>query len=395
MTDYRKILMLRSEKCSQREMERNKVASRGTSKAVFEATDRLGICWPIDDDITNADLERMLFPDKYKSVCLYVEPDYPYIHRELAKSGVTLMLLWEEHCHKCYEGGRTPYMSTQFGDKYRRWARITKATMRIQHKLGDAIQVDWAGDTVPVYDSVTGAQSAAYLFVAVLPCSCYVYAEACDDMKTESWMNCHVHAFNYFGGAARLLVPDSCKTATTSNTRYETVLNRSYQELAEYYGTAIVPARVRKPQDKSAAEASVRLVETWIIAALRDMKSFSLREVNEAVAEKLKELNNREFKQHTGTRRSAYLEEEQAYMLPLPTAPFEAAVWSAAKVPNDYLVSGGRNKYSVPYNLIGEKVNIRLTKTIFEVYFHGSRVASYRRLQTKQREPLMKLEHMP
>ena len=182
--------------------------------------------------------------------------------------------------------------------------------MRIQHKPGDAIQVDWAGDTVPVYDSVTGAQSAAYLFVAVLPCSCYVYAEVCDDMETENWLNCHVHAFNYFGGAARLLVPDNCKTAAVSNTRYETVLNRSYQELAEYYGTAIVPARVRKPQDKSAAEASVRLVETWIIAALRDMKFFSLQEVNEAVAEKLEELNNREFRQHTGTRHSAYLEEE-------------------------------------------------------------------------------------
>lgn len=161
------------------------------------------------------------------------------------------------------------------------------------------------------------------------------------------------------------------------------------------YGTAIVPARVRKPQDKIAVEASVRLVETWIIAALRDMKFFSLRELNEAVAEKLEELNNRKFKQHIGTRCSAYLEEEQAYMLPLPAAPFEAAVWSAAKVPNDYLVSDGRNKYSVPYNLIGEKMDIRVTKTIVDVYFHGSRVASHRRLQTKQREPLVKLEHMP
>lgn len=376
-------------------MERNKVASRETSKAVFEAADRLGICWPIDDDITNADLERMFFPDKYKNVCLYVEPDYPYIHRELAKPGVTLTLLWEEYCRKCYEGGRTPYMSTQFGDKYRKWARITKATMRIQHKPGDAIQVDWAGDTIPVYDSVTGERSSAYLFVSVLPCSCYVYAEACDDMKTENWLNCHVHAFKYFGGAARLLIPDNCKTATTSNTRYETVLNRSYQELADYYNTAIVPARVRRPKDKSSAEASVRFAETWIIAALRDRKFFSLHEVNEAVAEKLEELNSREFKQRPGTRRSAYLEEEQAYMLPLPAVPFEAAVWSMAKVPNDYLISDGKNKYSVPYNLIGEKVDIRVTKNLVEVYYHGSRVASHRRLQTLQHDPLVKLEHMP
>ena len=124
-------------------------------------------------------------------------------------------------------------------------------------------------------------------------------------MKTENWLNCHVHAFNYFGGVTRLLIPDNCKTATSSNTRYDTVLNRSYQELADYYGTAIVPARVRRPKDKSSAEASVRFAETWIIAALRDRKFFSLQEVNEAVAEKLEELNGREFQQRTGTRLQA------------------------------------------------------------------------------------------
>lgn len=267
--------------------------------------------------------------------------------------------------------------------------------MRIQHKPGDAIQVDWAGDTIPIYDSVNGEQSQAYLFVAVLPCSYYAYAEACDDMQTENWLNCHVHAFHYFGGVARLLIPDNCKTATTSNTRYDTVMNRSYQELAERYGTAIVPTRVRKPKDKSAAEGSVSFAETWIIASLRNEKFFSITEVKEAVAEKLEELNDRKFRNREGTRRSAYLEEEKEHMRPLPAAPFEAAVWSVAKVPNDYLVTDGRNKYSVPYNLIGEKVDVRVTRNTVEVYFHGSLVASHRRLQTQQREPLVKREHMP
>ena len=257
------------------------------------------------------------------------------------------------------------------------------------------MQVDWAGDTIPIQDPVTGEQSAAYLFVAVLPCSYYTYAEACDDMKTENWLNCHVHAFDFFGGVARLLIPDNCKTATLSNTRYDVILNRSYQELAEHYGTAIVPARVRKPRDKSSAEASVRFAETWIVAALRDRKFFSLRELNEAVAEKLDELNSRPFKQMAGCRRSAYLEEEKPYMLPLPVSAFEPAVWSVAKVANDYLVTDGRNKYSVPYNLIGERVDIRVTKTTVEVFYHGSRVASHRRLQTRQRDPLVKREHMP
>ena len=173
------------------------------------------------------------------------------------------------------------------------------------------------------------------------------------------------------------------------------ILNRSYQELAEHYGTAIVPARVCKPRDKSAAEASVRFAETWIVAALRDRKFFSLQELNEAVAEKQDELNSRPFKQMAGCRRSAYLEEEKPYMLPLPASAFEPAVWSVAKVANDYLVTDGRNKYSVPYNLIGERVDIRVTKTTVEVFYHGSRVASHRRLQTRQRDPLVKREHMP
>lgn len=395
ITDYREVLRLRSIGCSQRQMERDKIVSREKSKAIFEAADRLNIHWPLTPEITNHDLELMLFPDKYRNVSLYVEPDYTYIHSELAKRGVTMTLLWEEYCSKCHAEGRTPYQSTQFSEKYRKWARVTKATMRIQHKPGDAMEVDWAGDTIPVYDPVTGEEGKAYLFVAVLPCSCFVYAEACSDMQTENWLQCHVNAYRYFGGVARLLIPDNCKTATTSNTRYDTVLNRSYSELAEYYGTAVVPARIRKPRDKSHAEGSVRFVETWIIAALRDQKFFSVAEVKTAVAEKLDELNNRPFKQRTGCRRSAYLEEEKEYMLPLPTTPFEPAVWSVAKVSVDYLITDRRNKYSVPCNLIGEKVGVRVTRNIVEVFYHGSRVASHLRFQTAQHDPIVKPEHMP
>ena len=393
--DYREILRLRSLGCSQRQMERDKLVSREKSKEIYEAADCAGISWPIDPDVTNQELELLLFPDKYKAVSMYVEPDYAYIHRELAKRGVTMTLLWEEYCQQCHESGRTPYQSTQFGEKYRRWAKVTKATMRIQHKPGDAMEVDWAGDTIPVFDPVTGEESAAYLFVAVLPCSGYIYAEACDDMKTENWLLCHVHAYNYFGGVTRLLIPDNLKTGVISNTRYDVVLNRSYQELAEHYGTAIVPTRVRRPKDKSHAESSVRFVETWIIAALRDQQFFSVQEVNKAAVQKLEELNERPFKQRVGNRKAAYLNEEKAYMLPLPPSSFEPAVWSAAKVGVDYLISDGRNKYSVPSNLIGKRVDIRITRNIVEVFYHGSRVAAHRRFQTAQHDPVVKPEHMP
>ena len=393
--DYREILRMRSMGCSQRQMERDKLASRETTKAVFEAADRLHIHWPLAPDVTNQELELLLFPDKYRNVSRYVEPDYSYIHSELAKSGVNMTLLWNEYCQTCNSNGKTPYQYTQFCEKYRRWARVTKATMRIQHKPGDAMEVDWAGDTIPYYDPVTGEEIPTYLFVAALPCSCIPYAEAREDMRTESWLLCHVHAFNYFGGVTRLLIPDNCKTATISNTRYEVIYNRSYQELAEHYGTAIVPARVRKPRDKSHAEGSVRFAETWIIAALRNQKFFSLQELNEAVREKLEELNNRPFKQRVGTRLSAFLEEEKSFLLPLPARDFEPAVWSVAKVGVDYLITDGLNKYSVPCNLIGEQVDIRTTSTMVEVLYHGGRVAAHKRFQTRQHDPIVVPEHMP
>ena len=391
--NYREILRLAQLGYSRNSISASVGSSHHTVRAVLEAAQERHIQWPLDADVTNRELELLLFPDKHGVVSPYTEPDYAYIHSELAKPGVTLTLLWEEYCRKCRESGGMHYQSTQFGEKYRRWARVTQATMRIQHKPGDAMEVDWAGDTIPMYDHVTGEESAAYLFVAVLPCSCIVYAEACSDMKTENWLLCHVHAYDYFGGVTRLLIPDNCKTATISNTRYGAILNRSYQELAEHYGTAIVPARVRHPQDKSHAESSVRFAETWIIAALRNQKFFSIKEVKEAVSQKLEELNDRRFKSRAGTRRSAYLEEEKAFMLPLPDFRFEPAVWSTAKVGTDYLITDG-NKYSVPSNLIGEQVDVRVTANTVEAFYHGERVAAHRRFQTSQYAPVVKPEHM-
>lgn len=196
MTNYREILRLSSLQYSQRTIESMAHCSRHTVRDVLQAAKKQGISWPLSDDITNAELEQLLFPNRHKASSQYAEPDYPYIHRELARSGVTLTLLWEEYCAKCQEAGKRPYMSTQFGERYRRWARITKATMRIQHKPGDAMQVDWAGDTIPIQDPVTGEQSAAYLFVAVLPCSYYLPVHLgqaqCDPHgRHRRWKNVH------------------------------------------------------------------------------------------------------------------------------------------------------------------------------------------------------------
>lgn len=395
MVNYKEILRLLHEGCSQREIERILHTSKRKIREFLAAAETHNLTWPLEESVTNEQLEAILFPERHSAMSMYLEPDYAYIHRELAKRGVTLMLLWNEYVQKAESLGKKPYMTTQFGDKYRAWARITKATMRIQHKPGDAMQVDWAGDTLPIYDSVTGESTPAYLFIAVLPCSCYVYTEATADMKLENWLSCHIHAYEYFGGVTRLLIPDNLKTGVTKNTRYETVMNRSYQEMAEYYNTAIVPARVEHPRDKSLAEGSVKFASTWIMAALRNEHFFTLNEAKDAVRAKLEELNLRSFTQREGCRRTAYLEEEKAFMKPLPSRRYEIATWHPnVKVSTDYLVSDGRNKYSVPFDLIGEKVDIRLTSNTVEVFFHGSRVASHVRKAVAQREPVVNENHM-
>lgn len=395
MVNYREILRLNNLGYSQRQIAASLHSSRHTIRDVLILASSAGIKWPLDEAVTNQFIHEVLNPGSITTSNGRQLPDYPLIHKELAKPGVNLTLLWNEYCEQSYTASATPYMYTQFCDKYRHWARLTKATMRIQHKPGDVMQVDWAGNTIPIHDSVTGEIAKAYLFVAALPCSCYVYAEASMDMTSTSWLSCHVHAYQYFGGVTRLLIPDNLKTGVIKNTRYETILNKSYQELAEHYDTAIIPARVDHPQDKSIVEGSVKYASTWIVAAVRNQKFFTLDEVQRAVSEKLEELNRYPFKKREGNRHRAYFYEEQAFMKPLPMIPFEPADWSSATIRNDYLISDGINKYTVPFDLIGEEVDIRLTKNAVEVFYHGSRVASHTRAPVQLRDSITKKEHMP
>lgn len=395
MVDYREILRLKSLNYNNTDIAVSVHSSRNTIQEVVNIAGALKISWPLDDEVSNADLEEMLYPDRKSKNENRLIPDYPKIHRELAQKGVTLTLLWTEYCAEAVAAGKSPYMSTQFNDNYRKWARVSRATMRIQRKPGDTMEVDWAGATITIYDPVTGDTTPAYLFVAVLSCSCYVYAEACPNMKSESFINCHIHAYEYFGGVTRLLIPDNLRTGVTKNTRYETIIPRTYKEMAQHYDTAIVPARVKAPDDKPNAEGSVKFATTWILAALRNEHFFSFEEAKAAVAEKLEDLNTRPFQKRVGNRRLAFENEEKEFMQPLPNNPYEPAVWSTAKVQNDYLITDGINKYSVPFDLIGEEVDIRTAKDTIEVFFHSNRVASHTRVMKAQRDPIRRKEHMP
>ena len=395
MVNYREILRLKSLGYSNTDIAASVHNARNTVSQVLSIADALQIKWPLDDDVTNEDLQTLLYPNRKKQDEDRLIPDYPKIHRELAGKGVTLTLLWTEYCAEAHAAGKKPYMSTQFGDLYRKWAKVSKATMRITRKPGDIMEVDWAGATLGIYDPATGVATPAYLFVSVLSCSLYVYAEVCPNMKQETFINCHVHAYEYYGGVTRLLVPDNLKTGVTKNTRFETVIPRAYREMSDHYGTAVVPARPREPDDKPNAEGSVKYATTWILAALRNERFFSIGEAQRAVAEKLEELNERPFQKRVGNRRLAYENEEREFMQPLPVVPYEPAVWSTVKVQNDYLITDGLNKYTVPFDLIGERVDVRTTHDSVEVFFHGSRVAAHARRKQAERDPIRITEHMP
>lgn len=394
MIKYREILRLNSQGVSQRGIAASCQCSRTTIRNVLERAERHEITWPFEKDMTDAGLQEMLFPEKSSQSKRKI-PDCEYLHKEMAKSGVTLSLLWHEYCEQCRLSGEIPLMYSQFCRYYRKYANTTKATMRIKRKPGEILEVDWAGKTCFIIDNVTGELIPAYIFVATLSCSQYAYVEAFLSMDMESWINAHVNAFSYFGGVTRILVPDNLKTGVDKASRPDPKINKTYHEMAEHYGTAVIPARVKRPKDKPHAEGTVGIISTWIIASLRQQQFFSIRELNSAILLKLEEFNQKPFQKKPGSRKSAFLEEEKALLLPLPTSQYELATWSTASVQYDYCIIIDKNHYSVPYEYIRHQVDVRITSKTVEVFYHNNRIASHIRVRGQEGQVITVPDHMP
>ena len=394
MIDYREIIRLKSAGCSDSKAAASLGSARETVAKVWALARKNNLKWPLDPALSNPEIRRILFPDKVKKEDLRLIPDYDYLHQELAKPGVKLSLLYSEYCEQARLESKIPYQQTQFYDLYSANISKTKATLRIARKPGDIMEVDWPGDTLTVIDSLSGEKLPAYLFVACLDCSLYGYAEAFPDMKLDHWIEGHIHAYEFFGGSTRILVPDNLRTGVTKHTSLELITNRTYHDMAEHYDTAIIPARVKAPDDKPNAEGSVNVMETWIIAALRNRQFFSFEELNRAVSEKLAEFNSRPFAKRKGSRQSAFTEEEREFLQPLPASRFEMAVWSKAKIQPDYLIQVGNCKYSVPYEYIGKTVDIRTSDKTIEVFYQSNRIALHVKKEYS-REPIYIPEHMP
>ena len=334
MTKYREILKLHSQGISNRLIAVSLKCSRNTVRVVLERSEELKIHWPIPNSMPDEVLGELLFGKRPISLKCKI-PDFEYIHRELARNGVTLSLLWNEYCERCRMEGSRPLMYTQFCHHYQEFATQNKATLHIEHKPGERMEVDWAGDTAFLKDYINGKPISVYVFVAVLPCSGYAYAEGFLNRNLESWISAHVHAYQFFGGVTKILIPDNLKTGVTKADWYAPEINKTYQEMAEYYGTVVIPTGVRKPKAKASVERAVGMLSTWIIAALRDRQFFSLWELNEAMWQKLADFNRKPFQKKPGSRESAFAE-ELPFLMPLPQKPFELSTWKIATVQLNY-----------------------------------------------------------
>ncbi|OPX84249.1 MAG: Integrase core domain protein [Pelotomaculum sp. PtaB.Bin104] len=393
MTNYREILRLGDLGINKQDIATACECSRNTVASVLKRAAYCKLTWKHVQDWSNKELSEKLFPSNLVKAS-YKMPDYEYVHREMARSGVTLSLLWVEYCDQCREAGEIPYKSTQFNKYYSDYVRKTKATMHLNHKPGEVMEVDWAGQNAFIIDTDTGELIKAYVFVAVLPYCGYAYVEAFLAQDQECWITAHVNAYQYFGGVSRILTPDNLKTGITKVSRSETVINKTYQELAEHYGTAVIPARVRSPRDKATVEGSVGIVSTWVLAALRNQQFLSLYELNEAIREKLIEFNNKPFQKKDGSRAIAF-EEEKPFLLSLPDRPYELATWKVATVQYNYHISTDLQNYSCPYEYIKQKVNVRLTKNVVEIFFDSNRIASHPRLYGRPGQYSTNADHMP
>jgi len=396
MTQYREILRLHSLGLSQGNIAYSCSVSKTTVNRVINRAAKLNLSWPLDDNQTDAFLADLLFPTKKITAKEKRLPNFTYIRNELLKNGVSKKLLWSEYMEVCRLNGDEPLMYSQFCYHIQQHEQKRRATMHINRKPGEQIEVDWAGNPAKIIDSDTGEMTDAHIFVGVMTYSQYAYVEAFINEKQRAWITAHVHMYEYFGGVAKILVPDNTKTAVIHNKGwYNQKLNTTYHEMAQHYGTAIIPARVRKPKDKPNAEGVVGNISTWITAALRNEQFFSLAELNVAIREKLEGFNARDFQKKEGSRLSLFYNEELPFLAPLPPTSYELADWKQATVQFNYHISLDGMLYSVPFEHIGRKVDVRSTDRVVEIFYNHNRIASHKRLIGRKGQYGTIIEHMP
>jgi len=378
---------------SAREIARSCGIARSTVADYLMKAQAAGLSWPAASRLADNQIEEGLFPAKsVPSSVKRPEPDYQHIYDELRtyrKFNLTLIQLWLEYKEKHPDG----YQYSQFCDRYRSWKGKLDYYMRQEHRYGEKTFIDFS-DGLSIVDPITGELTLTQLFVAVWGASNYTYAEPTLSQTLPEWVGAHRRALEYFQCAPRVLVPDNLKSGVSKACKYEPELNPTYADMAEHYGCAVVPARPRKARDKAKAEVGVLIAKRWILAVLRKRTFYSLAELSAAIRECLEILNTRPMRRLGKSRRELFEALERPSALPLPARPYEYAEWLKARVGPNYHIEVEKHFYSVPFQLLHERLDVRLTATTIEAFRKGERVAAHARSYIKGGYTTLK-EHMP
>lgn len=368
--------------------------SATTVRGVLKRFAESDLEWPLPPALNAADLEAKLYGPRCASKRRgqLVEPDWAAVNRELKRKHVTLQILWDEYIDAHPDG----YCYSRYCQLYRAWEGRLPVTMRQTHVGGERLYVDYAGDTIPVVvDRLTGEVREAHLFVAVMGASSLSFSCANWTETLPDWVDAHARGFDYFGGAARLLVPDNAKVAVIKACLYDPQVNRTYADMARHYGTSVLAARPYKPRDKAKVEACVRIVERWLLGRLRNRVWYSLGELNAAIMDLLVQLNDVRVMRRVGrTRRQLFVELDQPELKSLPAEPYVLAEWRARRVGLDYHVDVEGHFYSVPYRYARAAVEVRMTVRTVEIFANGERIASHMRGSGNGKHTTI-ADHMP
>lgn len=394
MRQVREIVRLHRAGVSTREIGIRVGVAASTVRLTLRRVTAAGMVDGIPAEQTDAALEKLLFSGSGKKTghrrC--ADPDWASIHQELKRKHVTLTIVWDEYIAREPDG----YRYSRFCELYRGWEARLSVTMRQSHRAGEKLFVDYAGDTVPVIvDRLTGQTRGAQIFVAVLGASSFLYAEATWTQALGDWIEAHNRTLAAIGGVPALLVPDNTKVAVIKACLYDPVINRTYADMAAHYGTAVLPARPYKPRDKAKVEVGVLIAERWLLGRLRHTKFYSLAELNVAIAEFCRRLNDDRVIRRVGQTRRHLLEMvDRPALKPLPAEPYVMAEWRIRRVGIDYHVEIENHFYSVPHRYARAEVDARFTARTVEVFLRGERIASHRRGSGDGKHTTL-ADHMP
>ena len=346
-----------------------------------------GLTWPQIETMSDAALEQALSSNTTQRPM----PDWAYIEKELKRSGVTLQLLWQEYKQSHPDG----YQYSRFCEMYEIWSKKNNVYTPMPHKAGEELFVDYSGDKIPYICSQTDQCLEAEIFVAVLGASDRLYVEASSSQQLPCWIESNANAFEFNEGVTEMVVPDNLRSAITIPDRYEASVNRTYQDFSKHYNTFIIPARSRKPKDKSKVELGVQLAQREIIAFLRNHTFFSLQAINEAIRPRLAQINNRPFQKRSGSRESCYLEIDKPMLKPLPATRYSYREWVVKLVVGqDHHVLIHGHSYSVPFQCARVDVEAVLDINIVEIFRKGQVIARHCRSFVKGGRTTIR-EHMP